>query len=41
MPVLFAKPGEPIGAAELIEVALTPGDYASCPNARILKTRTA
>ncbi|HSL03726.1 MAG TPA: hypothetical protein VK901_09335 [Nitrospiraceae bacterium] len=37
-PVLLAKPGEPIGAGELIEVALTPGDYPGCPGARVLKT---
>lgn len=37
-PVLFTKPGEPIGGGELIEVALTPGDYPGCQNARVLKT---
>ena len=29
-PVLFSKPGEPIGGGQLIEVALTPGDYPGC-----------
>ena len=37
-PVLFAKPDTAMGAGELIEVALTPGDYPGCPGARILKT---
>ena len=37
-PVLLTMQGEPIGGGELIEVALTPGDYPGCSNARVLKT---
>lgn len=37
-PVLFRKPDEPIGGGELVEVALTPGDYPGCPGARVMKT---
>ena len=37
-PVLLTKPGEPIGGGQLIEVALTPGDFPGCQNARVLKT---
>lgn len=36
--VLLAKPGEAIGGGQLIEVALTPGVYPGCQNARVLKT---
>ena len=36
-PVLFTNSGEPIGGGQLIEVALTPGDYPGCQNARVLK----
>lgn len=36
-PVLFRKPDEPTGGGELVEVALTPGDYPGCPRARVLK----
>jgi hypothetical protein len=36
--LLSTQPGEPIGAGELIEVALTTGDYPGCQNARVLKT---
>ena len=37
-PVLFTQPGEPIGGGQLIEVALTPGDFPGCQHARVLKT---
>ena len=40
-PVLFTRPGQPIGASELIGVALTPGDFPGCQNARVLKMWTA
>ena len=36
-PVLFTRPGEASGGGQLIEVALTPGDYPGCQNARVLK----
>ena len=36
-PVLLSKRGEPIGGGELIEVALTPGDFPGCEGAKILR----
>ncbi len=34
---LFTKPSEAIGAGELVEVAITPGDYAGCSGARVCR----